>query len=104
MNINDPNCQQRHTFGDSPAAERLKEEIDKGARYRAAVRLLNLGRTRANELMFSNLPSQKYFLQMLKRDIVDKINQSSSDEIIRSLCRNVFTTSMRQLFKLSMFK
>src|SRR4051812_3643720 len=50
----DPNEQARHTFGTSPAAIRLKEEIDKGAGHKGAVRLLNKYNEGTNALLFSS--------------------------------------------------
>lgn len=106
----DPNKQQHHTFGGSRAAETLKKEIDKGARYRTAVAILNKGQNLANVLMYAfpivgvNNQSGKYFLQLLRKDIIEKIDKCSSDKIVKSLCRNIFTTKYRSLLKLSMFK
>jgi hypothetical protein len=102
----DPNKQQHHTFGSSAAAERLKQEIDNGANYRSAVRILNKGQAYINVLLsaFVGKEDGRYFLQLLHKDILAKIDQTGSDVIVESLCRNVFTAKYRLMLKLDTFK
>lgn len=96
----DPNQQAFRTFGSSPAALRLKKEIDKpGARYSTAIRMLNLGEARANEIFYSKMPSRVYFLNLLRREVVERINGTTADEIIKSLVRNIFIAKIRVMLK-----
>src|SRR5438045_1382350 len=91
MEENDPNKQQHHTFGSSPAAERLKQEIDKGANYRSAVRILNKAQTHSNDLIYSTIPDKKYFAGLMRKDVIQHLDSCGSDQIVKSLCRNIFT-------------
>ncbi len=104
--MKDPNQQIHHTYGGSPAAERLKKEIDKGLRHGGAIAILNKGQAYANELIkiFSYRPNGKYFLQLLHKDIRNRINATNADKIIKSLCNNIFTAKYRKLLKLPIFK
>lgn len=96
----DPNEQAFRTFGSSPAALRLKKEIDQpGAKYESAIRMLNLGEARANEIFYSKMPSRVYFLQLLRREVVERINGTKADYIIKSLARNIFIAKIRVMLK-----
>ncbi len=98
-NKQDPNEQQHHAFGDSKAAETLKSEIDKGAKYSSAIHLLNDAQTRSNQVLGSNIPNKKFWLQLVKAKADSDIEACGSDQIIKSLSRNVFTAKYRRLLK-----
>lgn len=96
---NDPNRQQHHTFGSSPAAERLKREIDSGIKGGSGIIILTKAQARANQVANSNLPDKKYFLFLLRREVLTHISESTSPEIVKSLCRNIFSAKIKALTK-----
>lgn len=97
----DPNQQQKYTFGSSKAALRLYSEIKKeGLKYKAAVTILQKSEERLNNIVTAkSFPSKHYFIILLRRDTIDRIKNCGCDELIKGLCRNVFVTKTKQAIK-----
>ncbi len=98
--MEDPNKQQHRTFGKTLAALRLKEEVDKTANYRSAIRILNVYSTKVNEILKSNLENKKFFLHLVRKEFINSLEKCSADSIIKSLSQNVFVTKFRIVMKL----
>lgn len=95
-----PNEQAPYTFGSSPAAIRLKKEIEKsGKSHKSVICILNLAEGRANALFDSDLEGKHYWLLLLRREAVARIEGTNADALIKSLCSNVFKTKIKVLMK-----
>lgn len=99
MKSKNPEEQVPFTFGDNPAAIRLKEEIGRIKNYRSAVRILNLGLRRLNEIHNSNISTKAYWFNLLHEVISTNLCLSTSDPLIKSLSRNVFNAHYRRKIK-----
>lgn len=100
MEKQDPSQQAFQTFGDSPAARRLKVEIDNGLPAKSAIRILNQGGEHANDLIYINPKSRKYFLHLLRTSVDTNLANCSADPLIKSLARNVFAKKIRLMLKM----